>query len=63
MKKLISIIKISLLVVLTLAIVGGSIYGCYCIAKTVSYSFFYEDMVKRTIVQMVKPEYLKEIKQ
>ena len=37
-----------------------AIYGCYWLAKTVSYSFFYEDMVQRTVVQMVKPEALKQ---
>ncbi len=45
--------------VLSLAFVCGIIYGCYWITKTVSYSFFYEDMVQRTVVEMVKPEYLK----
>ena len=33
-------------------------YGCYWLAKTGSYSFFYEDMVIKTITQTVKPEYL-----
>jgi len=37
------------------------IYGCYWIAKTVSYSIFYEDMVKQTIIEMVEPESLKRI--
>lgn len=47
---------------LLLAACGGiiyGIYGMYWIAKTVSYSLFYEDMVKQTIEQMVKPEALK----
>jgi FtsZ-interacting cell division protein ZipA len=35
------------------------IYGAYWIAKTVSYQVFYEDMVKQTVRDMVKPEYLK----
>jgi len=35
------------------------IYGCYLVGKTTSYSFFYEDMVKKTIAQAVKPEALK----
>ena len=34
------------------------IYGVYWITKTVSYTIFYEDMVKSTIRDMVKPEYL-----
>ena len=43
------------------AIVGISffVYGTYWIAKTVSYTIFYEDMVQETIKEMVRPEYLK----
>jgi len=46
-------------------IVGGIatvifiLYGCYWVTKTISYSIFYEDMVKQTVVEMVKPESLK----
>lgn len=36
------------------------IYGMYWIFKTVSYELFYESMVKDTIREMVKPEYLKQ---
>jgi len=32
------------------------IYGTYWVTKTVSYSIFYEDMVKATITEMVKDE-------
>lgn len=35
------------------------IYGCYLVAKTVSYKLFYKDMVKATITEMVKKEALK----
>lgn len=48
-------------------IIGGVLiwiafmYGMYWIAKTVSYTIFYEDMVQETIQEMVKPEYLKNI--
>lgn len=42
-----------------LALGGGAIYGVYWIGKTFSYSFFYEDMVQKTVTQMVKPEALK----
>lgn len=35
------------------------ILGCFWLAKTGSYSFFYEDMVIKTITQQIKPEYLK----
>jgi hypothetical protein len=38
---------------------GSIIYGGYWIGKTSSYSFFYEDMVKKTIIQTVKPDALK----
>jgi len=35
------------------------VYGSYWVAKTVSYTIFYEDMVKDTVRQMVKDECLK----
>ena len=34
-------------------------YGCYWVAKTVSYKLFYKDMVEQTVREMVKPESLK----
>ncbi len=34
-------------------------FGLYWLIKNVSYWIFYEDMVRETITQMVKPEYLK----
>jgi hypothetical protein len=48
---------------LTLSILGialslSFIYGCYWVAKTVSYSVFYEDMVQETIREMVESESL-----
>ena len=48
--------------VLGMVIVLTVIYGMYWVTKTVSYKFFYEDMVERTVTQMVKPEYLKNSK-
>ena len=47
-----------------LSIFGGIIicffvYVCYWLVKTISYNLFYEDMVKKTVQEMVKPEYLK----
>jgi len=47
-------------VVCGITLAGGIIYGCYWIAKTGSYSFFYEDMVIKTITQTVNPEALKQ---
>lgn len=35
------------------------LYGVYWVTKTVSYEIFYEDMVKRTVRELVKPEALK----
>ncbi len=52
-------IKDVFLLLITIAAVCGMIYGSYWAAKTISYSFFYEDMVERTVVKLVKPEYLK----
>jgi hypothetical protein len=44
--------------VLVFCAIAGFIYGSYWVAKTVSYSFFYEDMVADTVREMVKPESL-----
>jgi hypothetical protein len=30
------------------------LYGCYYVAKTVSYNVFYEDMVEDTVKELVK---------
>ena len=48
-----------LLIIAVIIIFCFFIYGCYWIVKTVSYKIFYEDMVKDTIVEMIKPEYLR----
>lgn len=40
-------------------ILGLFILGCFWVAKNVSYKLFYEAMVKRTVVEMVKPDALK----
>jgi len=37
-----------------------ALYGMYWVFKTISYSIFYEDMVKNTIVEMVKKDSLSE---
>ena len=36
------------------------IYACYWTVKTVSYNLFYEDMVRASITEMVKPEALRQ---
>ena len=35
------------------------VWGCIWVAKKVSYTLFYEDMVKATVIEMVKPDALK----
>jgi len=50
--KLISMISVSIIACCFF------IWGCYWAAKTISYNIFYEDMVKATIVEMVKQESL-----
>ena len=37
----------------------SAVYGCYWIAKSMSYAIFYESMVEQTVRELVKPEYLK----
>lgn len=43
-----------------LVVVGAIMYGCYWVAKTVSYTFFYESMVQETVREMVKQDSLKK---
>jgi predicted acyltransferase len=52
------VIKIIAMSLLALLISATIIYGCYWVAKSVSYAIFYEDMVRATVSEMVKPEYL-----
>ena len=44
---------------IAIAILASITYGCYWIVKTVSYSLFYEDMVRQTIIDMVNESALK----
>lgn len=41
-------------VISTLTILCFVVYGAYWVAKNVSYSIFYEDMVEKTIIETVK---------
>jgi len=59
LKKTLSNVTAVALFVGGITVAGGFIYGCYWLAKTGSYSFFYEDMVIKTIHQQVKPASLK----
>lgn len=38
---------------------GAVLYGSYWLAKTVSYTIFYESMVEQTVREMVKAASLK----
>ena len=51
-------IKMILISSAGVVVFGLILYGCYWMAKTASYSIFYEEMVRGTIIEMVKPEYL-----
>ena len=51
--------KETVLALLGIALTLAVGYGIYWIAKHGSYFFFYEEMVKTTIREMIKPEYLK----
>jgi hypothetical protein len=52
--------KLYFQVIGTIVLLTTVIYGSYWVAKTVSYSVFYEDMVKQTIQQKVKQNCLVE---
>jgi len=58
MKRVIGNILKALMIALLVVIVCGGIYGCYMVAKNVSYSLFYSTMVEKTILENVKPECL-----
>jgi len=45
--------------ILGLIAIGAIIYGAYWLAKHGSYWLWYEDLVKATIVEIVKQEALK----
>ena len=48
-----------MMTILAIILSCALIYGVYWVFKTVSYSIFYEAMVEQTIIEMIKPEYLK----
>lgn len=56
MKDMIKSAAGALIVVIGFAVV---LYGCYWIAKKVSYEIFYEDFVKQTVREMVDEGSLK----
>jgi len=41
-------------------LIGLLAYGGWILQKKLSYSFSYENMVKETVCEMIKPEYLKQ---
>ena len=52
-------LKIAGMIIFGVILWVAFIYGCYWVAKTMSYAFFYESMVQDTVRELVKPEYLK----
>jgi len=52
--------QIVLFIVTGIVVSCIALYGMYWVFKTISYSIFYEDMVKNTIVEMVKKDSLSE---
>lgn len=50
----------TVLIILVTAVILLFVYCGYWVAKTVSYNIFYKDMVKRTVIEMVKETSLKE---
>jgi len=53
-------IQSAILIVIGIVLFFAVLYGAYWIIKTFSYWLFYEDMVRESIRQMVKPEYLRQ---
>ena len=52
-------LKYMILGIIGALVLVGVIYGCYWLAKIISYSIFYENMVIKTIKEVVKSESLK----
>ena len=52
-------LKLAGMIIIGVILGAALMYGSYWIAKTLSYSFFYESMVQETIRELIKPEYLK----
>ena len=48
-------------IITILCLIALFIYGAFWIFKTVSYYLFYEDMVRRTVVDMVDSNILNEL--
>ena len=44
---------------IAIVLLASMIYGCYWLAKTVSYKLFYESMIQSTVREMVKEGSLK----
>lgn len=51
-------LKIFVLTVVTIVVLSVVSYGMFLAYRTFNYTFGYEDMVKKTICETVKPEYL-----
>lgn len=56
MKKILPAISI----VIAIVVFCVFIYGISIVAKNISYNYFYKDMVKETIIELVNPDSLKK---
>jgi len=45
--------------IVAVSLAVGLVYGGYWLTKTLSYSFFYEDMVQETVRELVKSDSLR----
>lgn len=50
-------------IALAMVIVCAIVYGSWQLGRHINYSLSYEDMVRKTVCEMVKPEHLKDSKQ
>ena len=54
------IFKYILLVAFAVVATLGFMYGMWNLSRYMNYSISYEDMVRKTVCEMVKPEYLEQ---
>ncbi len=55
-----NILKYIALVSFAVVATLGFMYGMWNLSRYMNYSMSYEDMVRKTVCEMVKPEYLKQ---
>lgn len=55
--------KEKIFIILVVILILPLLYGIISVGKKLSFNFFYEDMVRATVVEMVKASALKEIEE